>query len=402
MAVILRQQVAGMTYRSPFIVSSSPLTDSVDLIKKAEDHGAGAVSTKLTLLHQPVKGIRQMYAERGLFGFNPSDKRNDLEDGLRLVQKARQATDLIIWANIAGPGGDLDGWVTIAKAFEQAGAHALELNMICPNISLSCATMGQQVAQPQKVGAVVGKDPVLAGQIVRVVKENVAIPIWCKPITDAPDFLGVARSCHESGADGIVINGAVLAAPPIDIYRGGRPRMASLQNCSYGGMCGPAIKPISNRFIGQVAQTVDIPIAGGGGISKWQDVVESVMFGSSLITICTQILWDGFEVLTKLRKGLEAYMQEFEYETLGAFRGMALQYIVPTSELKNISSYANIDMEKCNGCGLCARVGSCTAIQVLNKKAVLEKEKCVGCGLCWSLCKRNAVYFTPCDPVPES
>ena len=262
--VKLDQIVGGLVYKSPIVVSSSPLTDNVDFIKQAEENGAGAVSTKLTLLYQPVKGIRQMYGKRGMFVFNPSDKRNDLEDGLRLVRRAKEETDLVIWSNIAGPGDDFDGWIKIARAFEQAGADALELNFICPNISLGADNLGQKVESSQKVGAVIGKDPFMVRQIVTRVKENVKIPVWVKPTTEAPDFTAIAKAIKDGGGDGITINAAPLVAPPIDIYRGGKPAMATLKNCSFGGSGGPHMLRLSLRYVGAVAKAVDIPIAGGG------------------------------------------------------------------------------------------------------------------------------------------
>ena len=122
--VSLKQHIAGLDYSCPLTVGSSPLTDSVELLKRAEDNGAASVSTKLSLLYQLHPGIRQMYAERGLYGFICSDKRNDLEPGLKLVRDAKEQTNLVIWANITGFGADLESWGQIAREFEQAGARA--------------------------------------------------------------------------------------------------------------------------------------------------------------------------------------------------------------------------------------------------------------------------------------
>ena len=87
----LSQTLWNKTFPSPIMLSSGPLTDSADKIKRAEDAGVGAVSAKLTLWVQPIKGYRRMYAERGLFNFNPSDRRNDFEEGVELVRKAKEA-----------------------------------------------------------------------------------------------------------------------------------------------------------------------------------------------------------------------------------------------------------------------------------------------------------------------
>jgi len=389
--VSLKQQVGGLTYDCPLVVGSSPLTDSVELIKMAEDNGAAAVSTKLTLLHQEKQGIRQMYGERGVWGFCPSDKRNNLEDGLRLIRGAKEATNLVIWANITGFGADLESWVEIAKAFEQAGADAVELNLTCPNFA---AGEKNSDGSAKHIGGVVGKDPAMVEQIVCALKANLKIPVWSKPASEVLDYTATARGVKNGGGDGIVINATPLVAPPIDIYRGGRPKMPALKNCGFGGMQGPPLRQMSYRLIANVAKSVDIPIAGGGGIEKWEHAIEAIFFGASLVTICTKLLWDGFPVLKDIRQGMTRFMEENGYETVAQMRGLALEHLVTNDKIERQGRYAVANAEKCNGCGLCSRIGSCTAITLVNKKATVDKEKCSGCGLCWALCPGHSFTFT--------
>ncbi len=392
--VSLKQTVAGLTYESPLIVGSSPLTDSVELIKRAEDNGAGAVSTKLSLLHQEKQGIRQMYAERGLFGFIASDKRNDLEPGLKLVRDTKEATNLVIWANITGFGGDLESWAKIAREFEQAGADALELNLMCPNFAAE--KCGPGAGAPKGGGGIVGKDPVAVEQIVRTVKATVKIPVWCKPATEVLDYSQTVRAVLNGGADGIVSSATPLVAPPIDIFRGGRPKLGTTSLCSFGGMQGPAIRQSSYRLIATAAKVAPgLPIAGGGGLEKWEHAIEAIMFGSSLVSFCTKLLWDGFGVLKDVRKGMICYMEQYGYETIDQMRGQALQYLVTNDKIAYAPSYAVIDHEKCGGCGMCERVGSCTAITIRDKQAYVDKEQCCGCTLCGCLCPSRAISFDP-------
>ena len=384
----LDQTISGIYYRSPVVVASSPLTDKPDLIKQAEENGAGAASVKLTLLKQPNKGIRQMYYEQGYRFFNPSDKRNDLEPGLELVRKAKEATsDIVLWANIAGPGDDLEGWAEIAKLMEQAGADALELNFICPNMNFTSVN-------GQMVGALIGKNPVLVGQIVKKVKETVKIPVWVKNTSEVEDYLTIIRSEQEGGADGFVINGSPIVAPPIDIYKGGRTKMTTYnEKCSFGGCGGPVLRPLSQRLIGQVAKESNVPIAGGGGLETWEHAVEAIMFGASLVTFCTKFMVEGFSGISKINESLERFMEENNYDNIAAMRGSALDFICLTPELSNTYSYAKIDNDKCVGCGMCEKVGSCQAITIEDKKAVVNIEKCEGCGLCHWLCKKDAISF---------
>lgn len=383
----LEQVISGHVYKSPFVIASSPLTDSVDLIKEAEDNGAGAVSTKLTMWVQPIKGVRKMYAERGVYNFNPSDKRNDLDEGLKLVRKAREATDLVIWANMAGPGEDIDGWVKLAKALEQAGAHALELNFNCPNFNVKPG------ASRPVVGAGVGKNPELAGLVSAEVKKGVGIQVYPKVSVDVADIIAIYKRIEGSGADGIVVNGGYPGAPPIDIYRGGKPKIGTMRTCSFGGACGTMNRPYSNRFVALCAQNTNLMIAGGGGIEKWQDAVESIMFGATLTTMCSKLLWDGYPYLKKVIEGLERFMDEQGYESLGQMRGSALKTLVTNDALEYDTVPAKVDEAACIGCGACERVGSCKAISIVGKKAVVDLKRCIACGLCASLCPKQAISF---------
>jgi dihydropyrimidine dehydrogenase (NAD+) subunit PreA len=350
--VSLKQQIAGQTYECPLVVSSSPLTDSVELIKRAEDNGASAVSTKLTLLYQAVPGV---------------------------------------WANISGFGSDLESWIKIAKAFEQAGADALELNLMCPNMSGEKST---DAARPG--GGIVGKDPGMVEQIVRALKASVKTPIWCKPATEVLDYSLTVKAVRDGGADGMISSATPLVAPPIDIFRGGRPKVGTTTMCSFGGLQGPAIRPASYRLIATAARVAPgLPIAGGGGIEKWEHAIEAIMWGASLVCMCTKLLWDGFGVLKDVRQGMLRYMEKYGYESIGQMRGQALQYLVTNDRIAYEPSYAVVDHDKCGGCGMCERIGSCTAITLRDKKAYVEKERCCGCALCGCMCPSRAISYAP-------
>ena len=356
----------------------------------AEDNGAGAVSVKLTMLVQPIPGLRKMYAERGYYNFNPSDKRNYFEEGLELVRKAREATDFVLWANIAGPGGDTDGWIKLGKAMEQAGADVLELNFNCPN-------MGTAPDGGVMIGSGVGKNTDLCYLVTNEVKKAVGIPVYPKVTCDVPDVVAVFEAVERAGADGIVVNAGYTGAPPIDIFNGGKIKMEGLSKCSYGGTVGHMNKPYSNRFVGLCAQNTSLTIAGGGGIQTWGDAVESIMFGSTHTTVCSVIMTEGFSYLRKLNDGLQTFMDENGYDALSDMRGLALGYICQTSELYkyNIKSLPSFDHDKCVGCGSCERVGSCSAIAIIDKKAHLATEgNCQFCGLCASVCQRGAISFS--------
>ena len=386
----LKQQIGPLSINSPVMVASGPLTASPDLIKQAEDNGAGCVSTKLTMLQQAAKGYRRMYAVRGQYNFNPSDKRNDLEQGIELVFKTKQVTTLPIFANIAGPGDDLDGWSKIAKAMEQAGADALELNFVCPNMAFSKEACGEN----KIAGAQIGQRPDIMSRIADHVKTQVSIPVWVKATANNVNYVNTAKALGKTSIDGIVVMGSQIAVPPIDIYKGGRPCMPNLDNNAIGGLVGPVNRMYANRLIVNASTNTDKPIAGGGGICEWKHVAESIMFGASITPMCTKLLWDGFGVIKDINDGLLRFMEEQGYETLADMRGIAQQYLVTPDKLIARDILPHFDRDKCVKCGACLKVGSCTALyQDKDKNIQVDASRCAFCGLCAALCPKKAIYF---------
>lgn len=386
----IKQQIGSLTLNSPVMVASGPLTDSPELIRQAEACGAGCVSTKLTMLNQAAKGYRRMYAVRGMYNFNPSDKRNSMEQGIELVYQTKKITTLPVFANIAGSGDDLEGWIRLAKGMEEAGADALELNFVCPNMAFS------KDVCPEKnmAGAEIGRRPDIMSRIATAVKEKVGIPVWVKATANNVNHLVTAKALSETAIDGIVVMGTQIAVPPIDIYKGGRTCMPNLDNNAIGGLVGPVNRMYANRLIANTAMNTDLKIAGGGGICEWKHVVESIMFGASITPMCTKLLWDGFGVITKINKGLLAFMEEQGYETIDEMRGIALKHLVTPDKLEAREVLPHFDRERCIKCGACLNIGSCTALSFDEKKEVqVDESRCACCGLCASLCPRGAIYF---------
>ncbi|MBI4813177.1 MAG: nitronate monooxygenase, partial [Methanobacterium sp.] len=93
----------------------------------------------------------------------------------------------------------------------------------------------------------------------------------------------------------------------------------------FGGMSGPAIKPIALRCVYQVHQNVKIPLMGVGGITDYRDVVEFLYAGASCVQIGTAVMYHGLEVFQKINTGLEKFMKEKNYQTVEEMVGLAHQ-----------------------------------------------------------------------------
>jgi dihydroorotate dehydrogenase (NAD+) catalytic subunit len=148
-----------------------------------------------------------------------------------------------------------------------AGISGLEVNIGCPNIEAG--------------GAEFGANPGPAAEVTAVVKRATSLPVMVKLTPDTGDIAEVAKAVEKAGADAIsLIN--TLRGMVIDIARR-RPLLGSI----YGGLSGPAIKPIALHMVYSVAGAVDIPVVGMGGITTSSDALEFIMAGASAIEVGT-------------------------------------------------------------------------------------------------------------------
>jgi len=170
-----------------------------------------------------------------------------------------------------------------------ATVTAFELNVSCPNV---------------KGGMLFGCDPDLAAEVTRAVKAETDLPVIVKLTPNAPDVVAVARACEEAGADALTAINTVLGMR-IDTRRR-RPILGT----GSGGLSGPAIRPIAVHITYQVAQAVDIPIIGAGGITNAQDALEFLMAGASSVQVGTATFADPLAPLKVIDKDRVRVLEE--------------------------------------------------------------------------------------------
>ena len=154
------------------------------------------------------------------------------------------------------------------KVAASGGAAALELNISCPNVSH---------------GVDFGSDAHKCEQVVTAVRGAVDLPILAKLTPNVTSVVEIAQAATAGGADGLTLINTVLGMA-VD-WRRRRPRLGAATG--YGGLSGPAIKPIALRIVHQVAAAVDVPIVGVGGIAAIDDVMEFIVAGASAVQIGT-------------------------------------------------------------------------------------------------------------------
>ncbi|MCK8825319.1 dihydroorotate dehydrogenase [Fuchsiella alkaliacetigena] len=174
-----------------------------------------------------------------------------------------------------------------AKLSSASGVAALEVNISCPNV--------------KKGGLAFGTEPEMAAGVVEAVVESTDLPVITKLSPNVSDITEIARAVEEAGSDIIsLIN--TLVGMKIDIETQ-KPILAN----NVGGLSGPAIRPVAVRMVYQVAQAVDIPLIGMGGIMESRDAIEFFLAGASAVAIGTANFVNP-RVSMEVIQGIEDYL----------------------------------------------------------------------------------------------
>lgn len=182
----------------------------------------------------------------------------------------------------------------------------IELNLSCPNVEVD-------------LGRPLGLEKGAAGKVVREVKKiSGKIPVLAKLTPNVSSISEIAKSCEAEGADGITAINAVSQGMIIDIKK-----KKPVMGLGTGAVSGPAIFPITVRCVYEIYEAVKIPIIGIGGVTKWQDVVEIMMAGATLVGIGTATYLKGMKVFAELKKELGQYMEKENIKNLKEIVGAA-------------------------------------------------------------------------------
>ena len=191
-----------------------------------------------------------------------------------------------IVANVAGKT-EAEFPALVAKLHSISGIDAIELNLSCPNV-----TGGIDFAT----------NPELTESVIRRCRGETELPLFAKLTPNVTEIVSIAHAAACGGADALTLINTVLGTA-ID-WKRRRPILSNI----YGGLSGPAIKPIALRIVLTVARRVDIPIIGVGGITTIDDVMEFLVAGASAVQLGTVNFFDptaSMRILDELPGALE-------------------------------------------------------------------------------------------------
>ena len=192
-------------------------------------------------------------------------------------------------------GSSVDEYVDLCKILNDLDIDAVELNLSCPNVKEGCMAFGNTYEGVKKVTS--------------AVRKVLDKPLIVKLTPNVTDIASIAKGVEAGGADAVSLINTLLGMK-IDIYK----RKPILAN-NTGGLSGPAIKPVAVRMVYQVAQAVNIPIMGLGGIISGEDAIEFLLAGATTISIGAGNFIDPYTSI-KTIEGIEEYMKKCKIENI--------------------------------------------------------------------------------------
>ena len=289
--------------RNPVMVASGTFSNGLEFAKRFDVDALGALVSKGTTL-LPRRGNPTPRTVETASGMINSIGFQNIGVGALVSEVAP------VWARWQVPvivnimGETVAEYGQLAQRLDGIdGVAALEVNISCPNVAAG--------------GLEFGQDPAAAASVVREVRAHSSLPIAVKVTPSVADIRPIAAAVEAAGADALTVMNT-MPAMAIDIRRR-RPVLAT----SFGGLSGPAIKPIALRMVFLAASATTLPILAAGGISTGIDAVEFIMAGASAVQVGTATFRDPeapWHVLAGLRTWCEEEGVTRLDEIIGAAR----------------------------------------------------------------------------------
>ncbi len=213
------------------------------------------------------------------------------DEYLPFLRKANAVTIVNIWGKTAGEYAE----VAAALDADSEGIAALEINISCPNI--------------KEGGIAFGTDLNMAAKVVSGVRESTSLPLITKLSPNVTKIGDFAKAVVDAGSDMVsLIN--TIPAMAIDTETR-KPMIANV----FGGLSGPAIKPVAVRLVYETAKAVNVPVIGMGGIMSGRDAIEFMLAGASAVAVGTAIFADPFAPLRVIEE-IEEYLDQHNLKSV--------------------------------------------------------------------------------------
>ena len=295
----LSVDIAGVTMKNPVTPGSGTFGSGEEFSEFVDLSKLGAVTTKgvanVPWPGNPTPRVAEVYGGMlNAIGLQNPGINVFVERDVPYLKKAG-ATIIV---NVCGKSEK--DYVEVVERLSDEPVDLLEINVSCPNV--------------KEGGIAFGQDPKALYEITKAVKAKAKQPIIMKLSPNVTDITEMAKAAVDAGSDALsLIN--TLTGMKIDIER----RDFVLANKT-GGMSGPAIKPVAVRMVYQVANAVDVPIIGMGGIATAEDALEFIMAGATAVSVGTANFINPATTL-EVVDGIKAYMERHQINDINELIG---------------------------------------------------------------------------------
>ena len=313
MSADLRSRYLGLELKNPIVASASPLTNSIDSLKRLEDAGIAAVvlpslfeeqieHEEMATHNMMLSGMELSPEARGFFP-EMQNYNTGPDTYLKLIEDAKRALAVPVIPSLNGytPGG----WTQIAKQFEQAGADAIELNIyfLATGLEDSSADIEKRYVD-----------------LVASVSTMVSVPVAVKVSPYFSAMANMASRLSAAGASGLVLFNRFLQ-PDIDLEE--------LEVAPHLVLSTPDELRLALRWIAILRGRVKASLAATGGAHSAEDALKLLLAGADCIMVASSLLRKGPAHITTLIKGIEKWMNDREYDSVEQLKGSLSQLSCP-------------------------------------------------------------------------
>ena len=362
----MRTDYLGLRMKNPVMLAAGPWSRDGRSIRKGIEAGAGAVVTE-TIVTDSLTDTCPRIAYNG-FGAQNIRLYSDIqvEGWQEDMDYAKESGGIVIASISASTPSEL---AYLASKMESFGADAIEISLSNP--------MWESLE-------IVASDPETIFKMTREVAANVKIPVAVKLSQNVTNISRVAKAAKQGGASAVTAINTIRCILGVDLEKC-EPALST-----YGGYSGAPIRPLGLASVATVAQAVDLPICGAGGVDTYEHVLEYVMLGASAVQVGTAIMLNGYEKMTEIISDLEEWAQKKQITHVNQIKGRALKNLKSFDEMKVGPASYTADQKECmTDCEKCIKACFYDAIEKTINNVDINQSLCEGCGLCSFVCPQN-------------
>jgi dihydroorotate dehydrogenase (fumarate) len=319
----LGSRYLGFQLRTPLVASSSPLTATLDGLRRLEDGGASAVVLPSLFeeelvrdalaLHSALTEGSESFAEAQTYLPEPAHYESGLDQLLELVAAAKDALAIPVVASLNGT--TRGGWTSIARAIEHAGADALELNLY------------RVAADPSHHAAEIEQRSL---ELIAAVRAEVTLPLSVKLSPFFTALADFACCAVRIGADGLVLFNRFYQ-PDFDLE--------TLEIVPTLTLSEPEELRLPLRWIALLHGHVKASLAASSGIHSARDALKVLLAGADAAMMASSLLKRGPALFREMEQGMMRWLEEHEYESIEQLKGSASQRASPDPEAFERAQY---------------------------------------------------------------